>query len=525
MKQHLPIELHRQIISRLPRNALYKCFYVCKAWQAIAAQIYYKEIYVSSRNIVKLKELLQSKDFIFHYGLYARSLYIDSHFVSPESSEEEETPESNCFTPKELEILLSFTPNLKQVDFSHSPYRSDYISMFHQLAINIPIEEFSCSAGCNDEYEASYFALCHSYRDSLKHMYVFYNFYNEEFDEKPPHCVLSEFTQLTHLTFFNDYDPELVLFDILEICPNLMYFKFTSYIPVSESTSESLATLLLRYNITRGKVASSLPHNQFLEHLEIDVPVLTMPLIEYITWYTPLHLKTLRIKMDDYLYDWIRDAGIQNVLQLAKRMSLADSVRIYSCPSEPLSWRPSNGPCRITQFFQMANALKGDREMYCSFSCSDNRTDATDEYAIAVYDKRHLSLNYALSSEDWEDPVQSALKIPDRSLSHIGFESVNSFKLRMSHCVQSSMLSLMTSTFNNCPRMDFYDAFYWKSDIVIRCGKPSFSVYSNRTSKRLSDVKIRCDPSLREWFSKGIKQHFPHSTSIQFFDNNPKPDN
>ena len=300
MKQLLPNELYRQIISQLPRNTLYQCLYVNKAWHTLAAPIYYQEINVLFQNISQLKEYLQSENLNFQYGLYVKSLSLDkvSEPIFPPG-----TPEDECLTLEELEILLSFTPNLKQVDFSYSPFKEEYISQFHQTKIHLPIEEFACSVQGYDLQEASYFALCYHYRNSLKHMHIFYNIYNELFKGKPVYLVLPEFTELTHLTFYNDCDPELLLFDILDICPKLTFLRYTSYELIPDSASDKLEALLLKYNVMRAQTPAPLPHNQFLEHLEINVPVFTMPFVEYITWHTSPSLKTIRIKMmDDYLY-------------------------------------------------------------------------------------------------------------------------------------------------------------------------------------------------------------------------------
>ncbi|KAI8068131.1 uncharacterized protein B0P05DRAFT_551887 [Gilbertella persicaria] len=514
MKQHLPTEIYQHIFRGVPRWQLYQCMFVCKAWHGLAAQMFYEEIRLSIENIRALKQKLADGSFCLPYGSHVKSFTIVAEFDSEPGIDDRLVPEL-ALEVDELEHFLAYTPHLKKVDFTSSFIQNHYIHIFHTLEQKPLIEEFAYPASTYDSYEGDFFALCYAYRDSLKDVSLTYNYHNHMFHNTPSYLALPEFKHMTHLSFCNDFSPDLLLFDILEMCPQLTYFSFTSYTLVPGTAANALETLLQKYKITQP---SPLPHNRYLTYLEIAVPVFTRPYMDYITHYTPFTLNTIRLKiMDDYFYDWIQNEGMDAILQLARRMRHAKTARIFSCPSDDVQKQPILGHAKITQFFQIVHALQGDRTLYCTFNCSES---SAQEIALAVYHGYHLSLNYGLDQQDFDGmeeepqvPPYHLIQWPDRAIAGIGFEIIHEFKLRITHKVQDVPMALMDYALKQCPHLHHYEADFWRSDCKIEC----HSVYHDQPKTQdIRWIKIKGGSGITQALAHKISTYLPHITTVDY---------
>jgi hypothetical protein len=131
---------------------------------------------------------------------------------------------------------------------------------------------------------------------------------------------LPHFKHLTRLSFHNVYGNDLRTFDIQQIRPNLVKFKFTTSIPIPDHrVNIVLQDIHQQMKIYNKNMDEVLYYNTILKELELELefPVLTATYIKYITTYLPTHMNKVHVSFCNYnLYNWIEEVGLEFVMQL-----------------------------------------------------------------------------------------------------------------------------------------------------------------------------------------------------------------
>jgi hypothetical protein len=129
---------------------------------------------------------------------------------------------------------------------------------------------------------------------------------------------LPQFTHLTHLAVDTSEGPYSKKIQILGACPTLVSLE--SWHDPSPDDANTLQQVLISRNP---------PQNKHLKEFQITAPVVHASYIEYITFYAPDTLESIKICPLHIDFDeWTKKTGIDNILQLAHRMSKAKNSRI-----------------------------------------------------------------------------------------------------------------------------------------------------------------------------------------------------
>jgi hypothetical protein len=200
---------------------------------------------------------------------------------------------------------------------------------------------------------------------------------------------LARFHSLTHLFLCIDED-DVDFFDALYACPNLIDFTFFSDHSINEQAEKRLERMMDK--IKRSGTSPS-SYNKYLKTLYIQIPVLARPHIKYITSCAPDQLEDLQIDMTEAnFFEWIRNCGMEIVLKLANRMSAFKTSLIYTKKEDDReTTAASSTSIKLNDIYQIANAIKGNREHICSAHFSDSsgisigvRDSATLSYSIQI---------------------------------------------------------------------------------------------------------------------------------------------
>lgn len=229
MIDKLPTEIVKEILKYIDQWTLFEFLYVCKAWYPVVEDMYFKRVYwQTGRSFQRLQEKLSrlnddgNNEQLLKPFPMTESLQIDSnHFLAPE-----ETP-NRAFKTKELLYILSRFPNLKSLNLIESRYEKRYmrkiIDNFEH--IHLPLLEEIILHNWENPYE-------HRELRELKFM-TFYRFkrslksltsvYFKRLPNNGPRFLkmLRHFKELTTLEIYNDSDPNLTVFHLLAVCPNL----------------------------------------------------------------------------------------------------------------------------------------------------------------------------------------------------------------------------------------------------------------------------------------------------------------
>ncbi|KAI7898969.1 uncharacterized protein BX663DRAFT_555299 [Cokeromyces recurvatus] len=483
MQSHsLPTEILAPIFKLLHKSSLYPCLSVCKQWHRIAAHLYFGKLQLTGENIKRLHLILSNTqgNQLFSWGPLVNELKI--------SYDEKETPGINLkvwhsedeendyrLSKDEFITLVSNFTNVKKIDLSESKHFRHYINLLrevhnlHQLA-EIP-------KGGNGMNHLEYYLTCHHFRNTLTHLFFYYYKSNCVINNNIS-CIslLPEFKHLTHLSFQNNYDTRLTLFDILTICPNLITLAYISNFDVSDNyMNQSMNKLINPYN----KI-----ENKNLRKLDLAAPSIITSYINYITKYSPAGLETINIRlMEDDLFDWFEEEGIEPIIKLGQRMSLVKNLSIYANPEyakEINEEIEEDADTKITQFYRFIDALKGDRQLlYCSCTYSEYKNG---QNLISIVDDKYLRFHYGMSyadfpldmdrnNEEWRADPFRPLFLPDTLVSRTGLEMMDDFTFYiLEKELYQIPIALLQYVFNNCPYLSFMEIRCMNADLEFVAG-------------------------------------------------------
>ncbi|GAA5811321.1 hypothetical protein MFLAVUS_004754 [Mucor flavus] len=165
-----------------------------------------------------------------------------------------------------------------------------------------------------------------------------------------------------------------------KLCLQLTDLKFTS-----------------NFNRSEQRVEHTVKLNKKLRHLYINLPSLSINYTKDLTRYLEDTLHTVSFTG---LYFWIENVGIENSLNLMKKLGQLNDVCI--------SFRRSNGSLRtrrltyaikMTWWFQVVNAFKGDKKALCTVKFCGT-SSSQDYFKYSALDNQ-LILAYTLEDVDY----------------------------------------------------------------------------------------------------------------------------
>jgi hypothetical protein len=456
----LPNEIWYRIFQFLQRHEIYSCMTVCKNWQAPAIQAYYEEILIKESKIKFVKSNLLHKEEddpdqqFAYYGQSTKKLTItvDSEtygfFNEGSNCQEDGNKDSSSkLKTEEFLLLLSYLPNLKIINLSFSAYHNYYMAI---LCDAVPgeylkrIEEIT-NLTYHKPYQELHFSACYNFRQTITRLVVFPNDYiiNGSFGNFLKY--LPHFTQLTHLSIYNDREKDLTIFNILLTCPNLKSLKYTSYFPVPDKAEYIYDRMTQKIDKSKFLVDSLADlkspsyYSKHLKVLDLNLPALTETYIQYITHYTPTNLDTVMIHIQGAdFHNWIHDPL---VLKLAQRLSKVKNLQIHASPEiSPHTLLET----KMNRFYKFIIALKGDRDLYCEATFSKSRSSET---IIDIRDNQYMTFTCGIV-----DNGQSSLLVDVDSIQ--GPEIINSLKFMIFQRDKTIPQKILKHAHKSCPRLE-----------------------------------------------------------------------
>jgi hypothetical protein len=282
----------------------------------------------------------------------------------------------------------------------------------------------------------------------------------------------------------NVVDEHLTIFYLLSLYPQLVDLDFASAYPVPDDVAE--------------KQLLNLSNQKTLKSLRLDVPVVTPAYIRYITYFTAPDMDTIRLKMSrTNFFNWIDNMGSDTVIQLAQRMSKASNACISTyARSEQRPFQCNRS--KMTRFYQILHALKGSRQLQCQGVFAECHSS---EVLINIHQNYFLEFEYSLNSQDFEDgdgeDDDVGLVLPDRSISRIGPEIINSCSFQLSRRVKCVPHSLVKTALMHCPYLYHFQVKYNTHTFgaLLEAGTPS--------TNRIKKIQQTTDQITQLLFKKG----------------------
>lgn len=263
-------------------------------------------------------------------------------------------------TVKELLYVLSLFPNLKQLDIMQSVHRDYYMQIIcDSQPAELPhsLEEIVM----NSEYTKHHsedsrilsFAVCYRFRQSLKHMSVVYFdnlFFGRSFME-----LLPDFKSLSTLEIYNDSDPNITLFYLLQICPSLSTLVYSSTFEIMRCATQQLRDMIQKVDKQNLTVPQFLNK---LKKLKITLPTLTTPYIDFFMNHCPESLQDVDIYfMQTGIHQWIENMTMNAIFDFCKSLQKFNSIQLM------FAVEPIGDHQEIDSFHQILHALTGERNI------------------------------------------------------------------------------------------------------------------------------------------------------------------
>lgn len=380
MIDKLPTEIVKEILKYIDQWRLFEFLYVCKAWYPVVEDMYFKRVYwQTGRSFQRLQEKLSrlnddgNNEQLLKPFPMTESLQIDSnHFLAPK-----ETP-NRAFKTKELLYILSRFPNLKSLNLIESRYEKRYmrkiIDNFEH--IHLPLLEEIILHNWENPYEHRElrelkFMTCYRFKRSLKSLT---SVYFKRLPNNGPRFLkmLRHFKELTTLEIYNDSDPNLTVFHLLAVCPNLSSLTYNSEIAISEDAAQKQLTKTLQDLKTRNLSAS-----HFLSHLEkLKLTLRSMPrvYIDFFLNHCPENLDHVDIFFAyQTLHQWMKITSLKDIHDLCNILRSKHTARLRygDNGSEDVG-----EVVKVNEFFQLWKILAGERvfskrSLAYHFSCED----------------------------------------------------------------------------------------------------------------------------------------------------------
>jgi hypothetical protein len=378
--QRLPQEITQQIFELLPKSTIFDCLYVCKLWHTSVAQIYYKELKITGRKLsdypYSMLDTTNSTEVsAFNQGRWSQKLIINK-----DHKKADEAHVDNFIK------LLSHLPNLKFLELPETSNFDAYMQAILKKLHLTRIQEIKYPYYFKEA--KVYYLTCWKFRQTITHL----KFRHLSRPGVSLDC-LTDFKQLTHLSINNSrlsrFD-DLTLLMLLNKYPQLISFQLNSSAvnsaedatttpfnqPIAEATSQGL-----QYQQQQPTL------NTDLKELDLTLPFFMAPYIQYFTSCIPSRLDSLRLVIDQTLFDsWIQINDENALLQFAKHLSsiksldfqinnfrMADRTTVARFPNPSIE---NNAVIvsQMTKFCRFVGAIKGQRDLNChtNFTATPN---------------------------------------------------------------------------------------------------------------------------------------------------------
>lgn len=425
--QELPSEIVQQILEHLYRSDLGNLLYTCKKWHPIVKSIYFEQVTWSIERIKWLKmrlaamsetgndmqifqQLHMTKRLLIHFDVDRQGKTAFGFYTSP----------STQFTEKEFLYLLTLFPNLKNLDITQSTHREHYLEILCNSASTDlpPLEEIVTEKEyLEDEDEASRqlkFEACYRFRHSLKCMTVIYidNLRSgKSFVES-----LSDFSRLERLEIYNDTDPDLTLFHLLEACPSLSTLTYTSTFEPPEDAMQQLEGMIQKLKNENSSISHFVKN---LKKLKLVIPWLTAPYMNFFIKHKPKSLDHVIIQSKQMgMYGWVMSETIDAVLDFCKSLQKLNSVTLSFDEESVID----HGEIDI--FYQVLDTLTGSREFQTRWAIHKDREELNSSGVEIEIDGTELYYEYCFDIEEFicdyagesSQPTPSALSLKQLAL-------------------------------------------------------------------------------------------------------------
>lgn len=275
-----------------------------------------------------------TKKLVFHSD--DKSL-LKSALVLPEQGEDEEENLYNyrimlyrrsMFEPQQFSGLLSYLPNLKEIDLQKSSYYDTYMGLLPGLDTTIYLKrlEMIVIKG-HDEDRGVHFATYYNFSSTLTHISI--NCFKEATLNGRTGDVflfLRDFESLSHMKYFNKHwhGEEMTVYDLSSSCPKLGSLQFyNGQVDVSDTRLDTTFGELKEQDTTPSII------NNHLEKLTVVLPTLSTKYIELITKYLSTKLKSLSIVLETIsMYVWSEQVVWDSALTLHQHMKSIPNVVI-----------------------------------------------------------------------------------------------------------------------------------------------------------------------------------------------------
>ncbi|KAI9258671.1 hypothetical protein EDC94DRAFT_613149 [Helicostylum pulchrum] len=436
---NLPYEIYLKIFSLLHKSLVKDCVMVCKEWSMPAFQAYFKEVIINDHNTGTLKALVDQGQY-FKYCHWTEKLTVNQESSGFHFNREPEVE----FTKEEFLKLIKCFPNLKKIEIRTNKSESNYTRYLLDIDSNHYLTRLESIILRTDTFCANpsnlYCSVYYKFRASLTRISL-------EHERKSVLAskyggvlnYLNQFKKLTHLTYCNNSGHYTPIYEIQVACPSLTSIQLISH----------YSSPLLRAG------DNIFDQNSNLKELSLSFPNISTRYIETITKYLPESVKKLDITITEIdLYDWIDQVGIENVLQLAERMSNLPKASFQCIPDKEYETEHENiGESNMTIFFKVLNAFKGDKKVPCTASFSDFRS----VHNYMRFNGENISIEYGLNYADlYDDSGEERtleFSVPDRTASIIGPEIINSLSFYICTVDPELTIKLLKYSLINCTHL------------------------------------------------------------------------
>lgn len=575
----LPLEIISQIFQLLPRSDLYKCLTLCQAWFLSALEEYYREFALSEHNALILQErfIQQAQD-----GYCVAQLDFIGPWVKKITIVNNESTYSKLLHPQII-TFFSYFPNLKILEFTQT---NDFQWYIEAMALCEDTEKYwphlqdivlPYKANVTAEVMKLYFPICYRLRASITNLFIHHPQTRHTIGIEAGNYLqfLPDFKKLTHLVIYNyNYyaaDRDLLMFQILEACPNLIEYQMGTDMDIENSEADVfLLTLDEKYN--KGGAAAIINknrkfhqplykmqhlntfHNIHLRHLYLELPVMKRAYMSYIMSYVAAHqLDTFGLAMqsDDFCFDdWMmqgRDKSATTVLEFANHLNSVKNFTIFINHNKDRELASNSSDIsnemrvkakgaffneKLERFWKFVAAIKGNRKLVChaNLNYTDFETTTESFAKFEVKDNQKLILEYTFTIDQYL-VEQENVTIPLLS-GNIGRDIVNLLstyivnnkyvlkktkKAEMLHSVLTSFTRL-TQLHLNFPYAPQSRLMFTNSNNIQNINNSlalAKSASTTTTAENFTHAKILY-PSLTPDLFETIASDLPHLKTIQY---------
>lgn len=349
------------------------------------------------------------------------------------------------FRKEELQQLLSILPKLKKLDTTQSSYSQlylqdlQYINSSRQLTrIEEIITKYDQDDAC-EEFNILAFKACLKFRSILIRLNVpYYDGKSLQVNGETSDALyyLSTFSKLKRLKVENQHDPNLTLFNIQAMLPNLMdlIFKSSFAAPVEN-------------------LAIPLPRLSFIRYLQLELPNLPLVYVKHLTSGLPNCSDTLKINLTDTRFDdWLQDIREFQAYQFATPTSQLGIFEFTSDIKDGYRRRrrtqlqQEEEETNVTDFYSFIHDLTSNRK---KGHCRLNLSAVSQGTRISIdSEDMYISLKYPLKGQ------QQQIPLPNKRISIIGHEIINHLDLNLpSAAIMTVPVDIIEFVSKNCPHM------------------------------------------------------------------------